>query len=109
MAVPVYGRPASLVKRQRAARLVDARPSSQTRTEAEVREALADALAIEGLDELLEDVVKTRRWDLVAERERMREQMEQQKGSQPADWLEGINDLSPGSFDMLTVTVLFPV
>jgi hypothetical protein len=52
--------------------------------------------------------VEARRRELVAERERMREQMEQQEGSQPGEWLEGIDDLAPGSFDLLTVTVLFP-
>jgi hypothetical protein len=84
------------------------------RTEAEVREALDDALGIPELERLLEDTVEERRQELVAERERMRrralrKQMEQQKGSQPAEWLEGIDDLAPGSLDLLTVTVLFPV
>jgi len=106
--VPVYGGPASSVSRQQAARLVDARPSSQTRTEAEVKEALADALAIEGLATLLEEAVETRRRELVAEREHMREQMQAVEGAQPAEWLQGIDDLAPGSFDLLTVTVLFP-
>jgi hypothetical protein len=84
------------------------------RTEAEVREALDDALGIPELERLLEDTVEERRQELVAERERMRrralrKQMEQQKGSQPAEWLEGIDDLAPESLDLLTVTVLFPV
>jgi hypothetical protein len=38
----------------------------------------------------------------------MCEQMETHKTSQPAEWLDGIDDLAPGSFDLLTVTVLFP-
>jgi len=73
-----------------------------------VREALADALAIEGLESLLGKAVEARRQELVAERRSMRRQMEQQEGSQPAEWLEGIDDLSPGSFDLVTVAVLFP-
>ncbi len=108
VAVPVYGSQPSSVSRQRAARLVDARPSSQTRTEAEVKEALADALAIEGLDGLLTGAVEARRRELEAEREHMREQMQAVEGAQPAAWLQGIDDLAPGSFDLLTVTVLFP-
>jgi hypothetical protein len=52
--------------------------------------------------------VETRRQELVAERRRMREQMEQQEGAQAAAWLQGIDDLSPGSFDLLTVTVFYP-
>jgi hypothetical protein len=105
VAVPVYG---DLTGLRDLSGLLDVQPSEQTRTEAEVREALTDALAIEGLDGLLEDAVETRRRELVAERERMRAQMEQQEGSQPSEWLEGIDDLAPGSFDLLTVTVLFP-
>jgi hypothetical protein len=92
------------------------RPSAETRIEAEVRESLADALAIEGLDALLEGAVEARRQELVAERRNMRQsfdqaqdrQMEQREGAQAAEWLRGIDDLSPGSFDLLTVTVLFP-
>jgi hypothetical protein len=30
------------------------------------------------------------------------------KKAQAAEWLEGIDDLAPGSFDLLTVAVLFP-
>jgi hypothetical protein len=30
------------------------------------------------------------------------------KGAQPAEWLAGIDDLAPGSFDLLAVRVLFP-
>jgi len=108
VAVPVYESPPSAAGGQQVARLLDARPSSQTRTEAEVQETLADALAIEGLDELLEAAVEARRRELVAERRRMRDQMQAVEGSQPAEWLEGIDDLSPGSFDLLTVAVLFP-
>jgi hypothetical protein len=45
---------------------------------------------------------------LAAERARMREQMEIYKTSQLVEWLDGIDDLAPGSFDLLTATVLFP-
>ncbi len=108
VAVPVYRGPASSVSRQQATRLVDVQASSQTRTEAEVKETLADALASEGLDGLLEGAVEARRRELVAEREHMREQMQAVEGAQPAEWLQGIDDLAPGSSDLLTVTVLFP-
>jgi hypothetical protein len=73
-----------------------------------VREVLTDALTIRGLERLFGDAVEARRRELVAERQRMRDQMEQRESAQAAGWLEGIDDLSPGSFDLLTVTVLFP-
>jgi len=41
-------------------------------------------------------------------KDRMREQMEERVGGQVTEWLKGIDDLSPGSFDLLTVTVLWP-
>ncbi len=109
VAVPIYHLEPEAIRGEQAA----AQPSGQTRTEGEVREALTDALALEGLDTLLESAVEARRRELVAERECMRRsasrnQMEQREGAQPSEWLAGIDDLARGSFDLLTVTVLFP-
>jgi ERCC4-related helicase len=108
VAVPTYSLEPKAASGDDVERLLDPEPSGQTRTEGEVQEALANTLAIEGLNDLLEGAVEAQRQELVAERERMRDQMEQQEGSQPAEWLQGIDDLAPGSFDLLTVTVLFP-
>lgn len=52
--------------------------------------------------------MEAQRQELVAERRSMRRQMEQRGDAQAAEWLRGIDDLSPGSFDLLTVTVLYP-
>ena len=91
---------------------MDPEPSEQTRTDREVQEALEDTLTIPRLEDLLEGAVEQRRQELVAERERMQRPVRSgrpdRSSSQPAEWLEGIDDLSPGSFDLLTVTVLFP-
>jgi hypothetical protein len=113
--VPVYGGEwdvlsgqHTMVSGEEARRLWEVQPSAETRTESEVREVLTDALEMQGLERLLEDAVEARRRELVTERQRMRGQMEQREGAQVAGWLEGIDDLSPGSFDLLTVTVLFP-
>jgi hypothetical protein len=106
VAVPVYGGdplPAGATRR-----LLSVRASAETRTEGEAREALADALNAEGLEVLLANAVEARRQELVTERRGMREQMEQREGAQMAEWLGGIDDLSPGSFDLLTTTILFP-
>ena len=92
------------------------RPSAETRTESEVREVLTDALTVKGLERLLGGAVEARRRELAAERRGMRQsfdraqdrQMEQREGAQAAEWLRGIDDLSPGSFDLLTVTVYYP-
>ena len=108
VAAPVYSSCSDDFSRSYATRLLKARPSPDTRTEGEVREALTDALAIDGLEALLAGTVETRRQELVAERRRMREQMEQREGMQAAAWLQGIDNLSPGSFDVLTLTLLWP-
>jgi hypothetical protein len=34
--------------------------------------------------------------------------MEERADAQPAEWLRGLDDLSPGGFDLLTVIVLWP-
>jgi len=112
VAVPVYGG-RDLTGLADLSGLLDPEPSGQTRTEGEVQEALREALAIFDLGNLLEGAVEERREELVAERQRMQRPVRSgrpdRSSSQPAEWLEGIDDLAPGSFDMLTVTVLFPV
>ena len=106
--IPVYSDQQPVNGGETVQRLLQPRRSSQMRTEAEVQETLTDALAIEGLDERLERVVETRRRELVTERRGMREQMEQREGARAAEWLAGIDDLLPGSFDLLALTVLLP-
>jgi ERCC4-related helicase len=108
VAVPVYGREPAAISGDAAGRLADLEPSPQTRTTGEVQEALTDALSITGLESRLEEAVEARRLKLVAERERMQAQMAHREDAQPAEWLAGIADLAPGSFDLLTVTILYP-
>jgi hypothetical protein len=73
-----------------------------------VKETLADALGMPELEQLFGDAVEARRRELVAERRAMKSQMEERDSVQEAGWLRGIDDLSPGSLDLLTVTILFP-
>jgi hypothetical protein len=106
VAVPVYG--GEPLGRAATQRLLRASPIAQTRTEVEVKEALVDALGVEGLERLFDDAVEARRQELAAERRAMKRQMEGREGAQAAEWLQGIDDLSQGSFDLLAVTVLCP-
>ncbi|HNT74638.1 MAG TPA: hypothetical protein PKH77_06440, partial [Anaerolineae bacterium] len=73
-----------------------------------VQEALQDALAIPGLDAILQQAVAARRAELVVERQALRARLEAQEHAAAATWLHGIDDLAPGMADTLTVTVLFP-
>jgi hypothetical protein len=76
----------------------------------------ADALALEELESLLKEAVEVRRRELVAERRAMMQsfdtpqdrQEEAGKGTPVTAWLKGIDDLSPGSLDLLTVGVPSP-
>jgi hypothetical protein len=73
-----------------------------------VKEALADALQMEALERLFGDTVEARRQELAVERRAMKHQMEERAAAQTAEWLQGIDDLAPGSYDLLTVSVLCP-
>jgi hypothetical protein len=70
--------------------------------------ALADALAFRDLEQVLQSAVEERRQVLMTERQRMRQQMEAQEDAVSAEWLKGIDDLSPGSVDLVALTVLWP-
>jgi len=106
VALPVYGGEPLTPEETR--RLLGATPLPETRTEAEVQETLADAVSIPGLDDVLGRAVERRRLQLVAERSSMRQQMEGHEEGQAREWLRGVDDLSPGSLDLLTVTVYYP-
>lgn len=110
--VRVYSEQPSTVSYEQAITLAAATPSSARWSQADVKEALADALAIPGLNGLLADAVEDRRATLVTERSAMAEQMQGQAADngrdQPATWLDGIDDLARGTFDLLTITLLLP-
>ena len=78
------------------------------RTQTEVQETLADALAFPDLEQVLQSAVEERRQILMTERQRMRQQLEAQEDAVSAEWLKGIDDLSPGSVDLVALTVLWP-
>lgn len=106
VALPVYG--GTPLDGEKTRGLLHAQPGPGARTEAEVREALADALDIKGIEETLRGAVEERRHVLVAERGSMKQQLLQHERGESAGWLAGIDELSPGSFDMLTITIYYP-
>ena len=113
VAMPVYSPSAegygpSALCRAAAQRLLKVTPTAETLTQMEVSETLEHVLAIDSLDRLFEAAVQTRRQELAAERRSMVMQMEGWEGAQAAEWLQGIDDLSPGSSDLLSITLLYP-
>ena len=82
--------------------LIDAPPTPQTRTDAEVRETLADLIDFRGdLDARLQDAVSDRRERLVTERRTMQDDAS-------TGWTDTLADIDGGSFDVLTMTVFYP-
>jgi hypothetical protein len=106
VAVPVYG--GEPLSRRAAQRLLQVTPTADTRTEREVKEALVDALGIGMQEQWFGDAVEARRQELVAERRSMKQQVESREGAPAVEWLQGIDDLSPGSLNLLAIAILFP-
>jgi hypothetical protein len=70
----------------------------------------SDRIAIHSrLGETLEAAVSARREMFIEERRSMQQQLAEQPGDQATQWIEGIDEIAPGSFDVLTVTVYYPV
>jgi len=88
--------------------LLDAHLVAAVRTEAEVKETLAGAVGLEGLDTHLAHAVERRRQELVAERRELVQRIERGNAERSREWLRGIDDLSSAGYDLLALRVLFP-
>ena len=106
VAVPVYGGKPRWGEAVRP--LVEAEPEKETLPLVDVLEDLELVLKRQDLETLLKTAVDARLEELIAERRKLKQQMEAQGGEQLA-WLQGIDDVSPASFDLLTVRLLYPV
>ena len=106
VAVPLYGGKPRWGKAVHP--LVEPKSADETLPPVDVLEDLELVLEMEGLETLLEAAVNARLEELIAERRKLKQQMEAQGGEQLA-WLQGIDDVSPASFDLLTVRLLYPV
>jgi len=104
VAVPVFGGEALPESDTR--RLLQPQLSAATRTQLEVQEALEDTLLNEQLTDFFNQAVDARRQTLVTEREAMLARLHARPGAHEAEWLQGLDDLSPGTFDVLTVTIM---
>ena len=108
VALPIYADPPMPLAQDETQRLVAGAPVSGTRAEVEVREALRDALGIEELETMLSAQVDARRQELVGQRRAMLAAHAENTADQPAEWLQGIDRVAPGSFDVLSLTIIFP-
>jgi superfamily II DNA or RNA helicase len=80
-------------------------PAVNGRSAAEMREDLAAALSKGNLEEALKLRAQERCVELASERAQVKKSLENQGEQQ---WLEGIDDLSVASVDLLCVTVYYP-
>ncbi|MDP9369979.1 MAG: DEAD/DEAH box helicase [Chloroflexota bacterium] len=105
IALPVYGD--APLPSDAATKLLRARHSTETRTEAEAQEDLAEVLTRPDLDAVVQNAVEERRLTLVAERRRMKDRLDRTEVEQRT-WLVGIDRMTAASCDLLAVTVLYP-
>ncbi|MFQ5472979.1 MAG: helicase-related protein, partial [Dehalococcoidia bacterium] len=87
--------------------LEHAEPTAETLYMPDVLEDLALVLEMEGLEKLLQHAVNARLEELIVERRALKAQMQAQ-GGERLGWLEGIDEVVPASFDLLTVRLLYP-
>jgi hypothetical protein len=107
VALPVYG--GDPLPEDAVERLVEAGESAQIRTDDEVRDTLDDFYELHpDLEETLADAVADRRQQLIEERRSMQEQLAERPGNQATRWIQGIDQIAEGSFDVLTMTVHYP-
>ena len=105
--LPVYGE--GVLSEEQTDALLRADPLAQTRTDAEVQEAIEALFSDrEDLKETLREKVVRRRTEIADERSRMREELSSQGDGQPTEWAEGIDEVAEGSFDVLAMTVFYP-
>lgn len=99
---------AGALSESQAQALLSARPAARTRSEADVREDLAEALQRPDLDSILAAAVEARRQTLAADRQAMLQRDLAGEGAEQRKWLHGIADLTTASYDVLTATIYYP-
>lgn len=105
VALPIYG-DTPLFKEQ-VARLLEAQPKPITFMADEIREYQEDALDNESLDTVFAKAVADQRDTLIEERRNLRERLTAQNEREPS-WVVGLDELSEGNFDILTMTMFIP-
>lgn len=87
-------------------------PAQTTRnvTQADLTEQINEALAFNGLDKLVDEKVKERRFKLIEERQELYNKilLESKDAKQP-DWLNDIIHIEEAGHDLLTLTIIQPL
>lgn len=105
--MPVYG--TGMLAPEEARSLLQADPAPHTRTDSEVQETIADLYDLRpDVEEVLEATVTQRRETLIQERQAMQESIDVGCDGQTPQWVRDSERIAPGSFDVLTMTVVYP-
>jgi hypothetical protein len=80
-------------------------PANAGRSEQEIQDDLATALDHPQLDDAIGEHAETRRREIEDERSRIRERIAE---TTAPEWLDGIDDVSIGSTDLLIATIYYP-
>ena len=102
LALPVYGE--NTLDKSEEQKLLDARPAPGNVTLEEMREALQDALSRPDLEALFRKRLEARLQEITADRQRLRGELQLQAG-----WLQGADQLTVSSRDLLSVKILWPL
>jgi ERCC4-related helicase len=101
VAIPVYGeRP---LDEGQTRDLLNTHSAPETLTESESQEILAEALNRPDLQEKLGARIKNRQQELIGERQAMRQRL-----GEEVVWLKGSDEIKIGSWDLLSIKVLWP-
>lgn len=103
IAVELYGKDA--LSRVDTEKLTSAKPIPDNRSTGEKVEDLKEALNRVDLSEIISQELNKHLNEISNERKTMKSRLEK-NGTQ--DWLSGIDNLAPGSFDLLSVTLYYP-
>ncbi len=106
VAFPIYS--AGVFSEAQAQALLSAKPAARARSEADVREDLAEALRRPDLDGVLAAAVEARRQALGADRQAMLQRDLSAEGAEQQRWLSGIANLTTASYDVLTAAIYYP-
>jgi superfamily II DNA or RNA helicase len=87
-------------------------PAQTTRSisQEDVTEQLNDALTFNGLDKLIDDKIKERRYKLIEERQELYNKiLVDSKDTKQPDWLNDIIHIEEAGHDLLTLTIIQPL
>lgn len=105
LSVAIEGHSDKVFSKEQTQQLLSSSPEPDNRRANEIIEDIKEALGKKDLSRFVKQKAEERCQELINERRKMKKDLES-RGEQ--QWLEGIEDLSMGSLDLLTITLFYP-